>query len=79
MLMFLSPIFYTLEQVPPGFRKVMLLNPLTPIVQSARAVLLWGQSPDWGALLSVTLISAVAMQGGYVWFMKTRRGFADVL
>ncbi len=79
MMMFLSPVFYSLEQVPAGFRAVMVLNPLTTLVQSARCTLIWGRSPDWPALLMVTLISAVLMQLGYVWFMKTRRGFADVL
>ncbi len=79
MAMFLSPIFYSLEQVPPSFRSVMKLNPLTTVVQGARATLLWSQFPDWRTLLMVTVFSAVLMQLGYVWFMKTRRGFADVL
>lgn len=79
MLMFLSPVFYSLEQVPVGFRTAMQLNPLTPIIQSARQTLLWGQHPDWLVLAAVFVVSAVTMQLGYVWFMKTRRGFADVL
>lgn len=79
VLMFLSPVFYSLEQVPAGFRSVMRLNPLTSIVQNARDTLLWGRMPDWTSLLVVTVLSAVLMQLGYVWFMKTRRGFADVL
>ncbi len=79
VLMFLSPIFYSLEQVPPGFRAAMQFNPLTPLVQNARHTLLWGRAPDWSSMLAVTFASAVVMQLGYVWFMKTRRGFADVL
>jgi lipopolysaccharide transport system permease protein len=79
VLMFMSPIFYSLEQVPAGFRAVMRLNPLTVIVQNARHTLLEGAWPDWRALLILTAASAVFMQLGYVWFMKTKRGFADVL
>lgn len=79
MMMFLSPIFYTLDQVPPNFRTIMMLNPLTPLVQSARSTLLWSETPHLPALLGATVVSAVVMQLGYVWFMKTRRGFADVL
>lgn len=79
VLMFLSPIFYPMEQVPAGFRSVMRLNPLTVIVQETRNTLLWGLRPDWIGLAWVTAVSLIAMQLGYVWFMKTKRGFADVL
>jgi lipopolysaccharide transport system permease protein len=79
VLMFLSPIFYSLEQVPPEFRAVMRLNPLTALVENARYTLLWGKTPEWGSLAAAFVASALVMQLGYVWFMKTRRGFADVL
>jgi lipopolysaccharide transport system permease protein len=79
MLMFLSPIFYDLSQVPRSFQTVMRLNPLTTLVQNARNTLLWGQAPDWTELAVVGAASLVVAQLGYVWFMKTRRGFADVL
>ena len=79
MLYFLTPIFYSVEMVPESFRAILLFNPLTPIVQSARQVLMYEQWPDWHALGIVTLLSMVAFQLGYFWFMKTKRGFADVL
>lgn len=79
ILMFLSPIFYAIEQVPEGFRTVMYCNPLTVLVQNARHTLLWGTQPDWTALLIALAASLLVMQMGYVWFMKTRRGFADVV
>jgi lipopolysaccharide transport system permease protein len=79
MLIYLSPVFYALEQVPVGLRTFMLLNPLTPIVQHARDTLLWGVVPDWRSLGLVLIFSLLILQLGYVWFMKTRRGFADVL
>jgi lipopolysaccharide transport system permease protein len=55
------------------------LNPLTLIVQSTRQVLMYGQWPDWIALGTVTLLSMAVYQLGFFWFMKTKRGFADVL
>ncbi|MGB9624090.1 MAG: ABC transporter permease [Phycisphaerae bacterium] len=79
VLMFLSPIFYSIEQVPAGFQAAMRLNPLTVIVVNARNTLLWGQPPEWIWLVATGAGSFVVMQLGYVWFMKTRRGFADVL
>ena len=79
LLILLSPVFYSLELVPPSLRPWMLLNPLTPIVQHARDTLLWGVIPNWWSLGLVLVFSIIVLQLGYVWFMKTRRGFADVL
>lgn len=79
VLYFMTPIFYSVEMVPEKFRPILLLNPLTPIVQSARQVLMYSQWPNWYALGIVTLLSMAVFQMGYFWFMKTKRGFADVL
>ena len=79
VLYFMTPIFYSIEMVPEKFRPILLLNPLTPIVQSARQVLMYSQWPNWQALGIVTLLSMAVFQTGYFWFMKTKRGFADVL
>ena len=79
VLYFITPIFYSMEMVPEQLRPVLLLNPLTSIVQSARQVLILGQWPEWHALGIITLLSVVVFQLGFFWFMKTKRGFADVL
>ena len=79
MLYFMTPIFYSLEMVPEKIRSILLLNPLTSLIQSTRQVLIGGQWPDWSALGIVTVLSMVVFQLGYFWFMKTKRGFADVL
>lgn len=79
VLYFMTPIFYSVEMVPESIRSILLLNPLTSIVQSARQVLMYNQWPDWRMLGMVTILSMVIFQLGYFWFMKTKRGFADVL
>lgn len=80
MLFFLTPLFYTVEQINNQmFQALMRVNPLTTLVESARLVLLLQRPPDWPWLLAVFAFSFVIMQLGYTWFMKTKRGFADVL
>ncbi len=79
VLFFLSPIFYSVERLPEKFQVVMLVNPLTTFIENARHTLLASQMPEWGNLGFMTLIAFVVMQLGYAWFMKTKRGFADVL
>ena len=46
-LLFLTPIFYSLDSVPDWLRPLMSANPLTSIVENSRRVILWGTLPDW--------------------------------
>ncbi|MFH2122631.1 MAG: ABC transporter permease [Pseudomonadota bacterium] len=79
LLMFLSPVFYPLSAVPERFRPVIMVNPLTFIIEQAREVLIWGHLPSWVGLGIYTLAATFVAWAGYVWFQKTRKGFADVL
>jgi len=78
-LMFLAPIFYPMEQIPPHYRDLLYLNPLTVIVEASRDVLVWGRIPNWDLLGIYTLASCLFAWFAFVWFERTRRGFADVL
>ena len=78
-MMFLSPVFYPLSALPEGIRGWLFLNPTTFIIEQARALLIWGKSPDWVGLGVYTLVAVCVAWMGYFWFQKTRKGFADVL
>ena len=56
MLLFLSPVFYPVSALPAEFQRVLLLNPLTFIIEQARDVLIWGRLPDWGGLMLYSLL-----------------------
>jgi len=78
-MMFLSPVFYPVSALPEAYRHLLLLNPLTPVIEQAREVLYWGKVPDM-TILSVYLVGAILVAWlGFAWFQKTRKGFADVL
>jgi len=79
IMMFLSPVFYPVSTLPEEYQPWMMANPLTFIIEQSRAVLVWQQLPDWQGLGIYTLSSIVIAWLGYVWFQKTRKGFADVL
>jgi lipopolysaccharide transport system permease protein len=79
LLMFLAPVFYPITSVPPFFRGIIYLNPLTFIIEQLRAVIIWGQWPDWAGLLIYLVCSYAFAWSGLWWFQRTRRGFADVL
>jgi len=79
VMMFLSPVFYPVASLPEKFRPWIMANPLTFIIEQARAVLIWGHLPDGIGLGIYTLTATAVAWAGYVWFQKTRTGFADVL
>jgi lipopolysaccharide transport system permease protein len=78
-LFFMTPIIYPISAVPEALQPVLRLNPLSSVVEDFRRVIMWGQSPDWPWWGAVTLLSGLAVVAGYVWFMKTKRAFADVI
>lgn len=79
VLLFLSPIFYPLSALPVSYQKWLQFNPLTFMIEASRKVLIFGHPPDWFALGLALIISFLVAAGGFWWFQKTRKGFADVL
>jgi lipopolysaccharide transport system permease protein len=79
MLFFLSAIFYSPHDMPESLRWLVWGNPIALVIEDARRTLLWGRPPDWPRLAASGAASALVMQLGFAWFMKSRRWFADVL
>lgn len=79
VMMFLSPVFYPVTALPEELRPWLMANPLTFIIEQAREVLIWGRLPNWEGLGIYILAAILVGWAGYVWFQKTRKGFADVL
>lgn len=77
--MFLSPIFYSASSLPKEYRILLQINPLTSVIEGARDVLFWGVMPDLVFLGIYLILSILVAWLGFVWFQKTRKGFADVL
>lgn len=79
ILLFLSPIFYPASRLPEPYQTLIYLNPLTFIIEQARDVLMWGNIPNWFGLAIAYIVSMLVAWVGFVWFQKTRQGFADVI
>ena len=79
MLFFLTPIFYPISAVPEWFRVFCRINPLALFVEDARRVVLWGLSPDWPWFFFGMALSGATLICGFVWFMKSKKAFADVI
>jgi lipopolysaccharide transport system permease protein len=79
VLMFMAPVFYDVSSMPEPYRDWLYLNPLTFIIEQARAVLFVGQMPNWIGLALYSGIALLVAGAGFWWFQKTRKGFADVV
>jgi len=79
VLLFLAPIFYPLSVVPDQYQIWMYLNPLTAVVEQFRAVVLFGEQPDWLVLGVYWLVSVIVLIVGYHFFRRTQGAFADVV
>lgn len=79
VLMFLSPVFYPATALPEEYRSLLFINPMTVAIEFSRDALFWGNAIDWPMLSVCYGVTIVIAWLGFVWFQKTRKGFADVL
>ncbi len=79
LMMFLSPIFYPMHAVPPEYRSWLYLNPITTVIEQLRNVVVAGEPPDWSVLGIYSVVALAVMLLGGWWFVRTRKGFSDVL
>lgn len=77
--MYLSPIFYSFDNVPPEFRAVAFFNPVAHLIEGYRDVALRGVLPDFAGLAFFFAFAALVMVGGYAFFQKNRFLFVDIL
>lgn len=79
ILLFLSPVFYSISMLPESFQIIMRINPLTTIIEQARDVMIWGKMFDVKIYVIQLLVSLLICILGYSIFKNTKKGFADVL
>jgi lipopolysaccharide transport system permease protein len=77
--LYLTPIYYPEEMIPPRFQWISQFNPIAPLVRSYRRILLEGQWPDWQGLAFTLTFALVCFIFGYWWFERTKKAFADIL
>ena len=76
--LFLTPVAYSSSLVPPQWRALYGLNPMTGVVEGFRWALL-GRADPPGPMLLVSAVSVVLLLlGGLFYFRRMERRFADV-
>lgn len=76
---FLSPIMYDAGLIPERFRLAYSLNPVTRLMESARAVLLHGQLPSSFDVATVVASISILLVIGVLVFRRLEKRFAEEL
>jgi lipopolysaccharide transport system permease protein len=79
IVLFATPIFYPPSAVPRSLQPMVVLNPLSGIVENVRRVAVSGQLPDWSAWAYSAIVGAAMLSLGHAWFASTKRAFGDVV
>lgn len=77
--LFMSPVFYPVENLPEAYRGAISFNPITLPILNLRDAMLWDKPLAWDLWLLSLVVGAATSYLGFWWFQKSRRGFADVL
>ncbi len=79
VLMLTSPIFYPTSIAPIEIRPFLELNPLFPIIESLRQIVLSGNLPDLSLIIRAWLSGLIILTIGLLGFNWLRPKFMDLL
>ena len=80
VLLFLSPVFYSVDQLPENIQTVITkLNPLASIIEAERDIIFSGSVPSLTFFLSFGAMALVTAFLGYKFFKFAAIGFSDVI
>ena len=77
--MYMVPIIYSLDKVPKRFLPIYMLDPMVPVVDAYRKVVIHNTMPMWNYLLVSAVISIVVLIIGYKIFKKLEPIFAETV
>ncbi len=79
ILLFVTPVIYPVSIAAADARWLLLLNPMTGVIETARATLLTSDAIDWTMIEIASLVSVIFFVVGLIYFKRTERYFADII
>ncbi len=79
LLFFASPILYSIDDLSIKLKLILLLNPLTFIIENMRRCLIEGRGVVLWQFLIAALLVLAFFYLAHKFFIKTERDFADVI
>ena len=76
---YLTPVIYPYHLVPAFLQPLLALNPLTPLVEGYRDVMLYGRMPAAGGSIWLASTSVLVFVAGAAIFQRARGELADLV
>jgi ABC-type polysaccharide/polyol phosphate export permease len=77
--MFVSGVVVPVPRDDSWLAMVIRLNPMVPLIASYRDCIVYGTAPDVASFIYATLVSAVTLVCGWVWFRRASYRFAECI
>lgn len=76
---FMSPVMYSIDQVPTEILPFFYLNPMTSIIVAYRDILYYKQFPKMETLIQALAFGILLLGAGLIIFNLLKRHFAEEL
>lgn len=76
---YVTPVFFSPDQVPPQFSALVTLNPVAGLLEMQRDLLVRHVLPSAGEVISSAVVCAAAALAGYLLYRRASVDFADEL
>jgi lipopolysaccharide transport system permease protein len=77
--LFVTPIIYPASMVPDKWRLLVVLNPLTGIIEAFRSAVIPARPMQWELLVCSIMMTCLIVIVGELYFKKTEKYFADLI
>jgi len=78
ILLFVTPVIYP-TSIAGKYSKFLALNPMTGIIDAARAAILGTTSINWTSLIISSVVCLIILVIGIIYFKKTEQYFTDLV
>lgn len=75
--MYLTPVLYSVEQVPEELKSILVFNPMSSVIIAYRDIMFYQKFPDMSTLVTTIICAVAAVVIGILVFNKLQRRFAE--
>lgn len=79
LMFYLTPVFYSIENVPEVYQLLYACNPMVVLIEAYRSILLRGLPPAWMPILFITIAIFILLPLSYHYFERQSNRFAEEL
>lgn len=76
-MFYATPVVYSLDMLPVQYQSILMLNPMTLIINAYRDVLFYHQLPNFAHLGIVAIVAVLIFAIGLFTFKKLEKNFAE--